>query len=68
MDKLFLNLEKYNLKIQLVKSEFLKKPNSERIAAIQNWPLTKNEKELKVFLGTFFIGLFSDLQGFTENS
>ena len=60
-------LQEFNLKIQLDKSEFLKKetaflghiittkgvkPNPEKISAIQSWPLPRNEKELKGFLGT----------------
>lgn len=67
LEKVFKTLEKYNFKIQLDKSEFLKKetaflghvittegvkPNPEKIKAIKNWPVPKNEKELKGFLGT----------------
>lgn len=54
------------MKVQLDKSEFLQKevaflghivtpegvkPNPEKISAIKNWPLPKNEKELRAFLG-----------------
>lgn len=60
-------LRKHNLKIQIDKSEFLQKevaflghivtpegvkPNPDKIKVIQNWPLPKNETELKGFLGT----------------
>lgn len=60
-------LKKYNLKIQLDKSEFLckevaflghivtpegVKPNPEKIHTIKNWPLPKTETELRGFLGT----------------
>lgn len=63
----FETLQKYNLKIQLDKSEFLckevaflghvvtpdgVKPNPDKIKTIQNWPLPKNETELRGFLGT----------------
>lgn len=64
--KIFNALRKANLKIQLDKSEFLRKevsflghivtdqgvkPNPNKIEAIQKWPLPKNQKELKGFLG-----------------
>lgn len=54
------------MKIQLDKSEFLKKevaflghivtdqgvkPNPDKIIAIQKWPIPRNQKELKGFLG-----------------
>lgn len=67
LQTIFITLEKYNLKIQLDKSEFLCKevaflghvvtpegvrPNPDKIKAIQNWPIPKNEKELRGFLGT----------------
>lgn len=67
LSKVFEALKKANLKIQLDKSEFLKKevsflghivneegvkPNPEKIEAIQNWPIPNNEKEIKAFLGT----------------
>lgn len=66
LTKIFAALEKVNLKIQLDKSEFLKKevaflghivtdngvkPNPSKIEAIQNWPIPKNQKELRGFLG-----------------
>lgn len=59
-------LEKVNLKIQLDKSEFLKrevaflghivtdegvKPNPNKIETIKKWPVPSNQKELKGFLG-----------------
>lgn len=59
-------LEKVNLKIQLDKSEFLKKevaflghivtdegvkPNPSKIESIKKWPVPRNQKELKGFLG-----------------
>lgn len=67
LSKILETLRKHNLKIQIDKSEFLQKevaflghivtpegvkPNPEKIKVIQNWPLPKNEKELKGFLGT----------------
>lgn len=66
LNRIFKALEKVNLKIQLDKSEFLKtevaflghivtdqgvKPNPDKIHAIQHWPIPKNQKELKSFLG-----------------
>lgn len=66
LKKVFAALRKANLKIQLDKSEFLKKeveflghivtdqgvkPNPNKIDAIKRWPLPKNQKELKGFLG-----------------
>lgn len=65
--KVFNALQKYNLKIQLDKSEFLckevaflghlvtsegVKPNPDKIIAIKNWPIPKTETELRGFLGT----------------
>lgn len=62
----FDRLRKYNFKIQLDKSEFLKKevsylghiittkgikPNPDKIEAILNFPIPKNPKEIKSFLG-----------------
>lgn len=59
-------LSEFNLKIQLDKCEFLKreteflghvitssgvKPNPEKIEKIVSWPLPKNQKEIKQFLG-----------------
>lgn len=67
LGKILETLRKHNLKIQIDKSEFLQrevaflghvvtpegvKPNPEKIKVIQNWPLPKNETELKGFLGT----------------
>ena len=64
--KIFDTLRKHNLKIQLDKSEFLQKevaflghivtsegvkPNPDKIQAIKNWPLPRNEKQLRGFLG-----------------
>lgn len=65
--KVFDALRKYNLKIQLDKSEFLckevaflghlvtadgVKPNPDKVVAIKNWPIPKTETELRGFLGT----------------
>lgn len=65
--KVFEALRKFNLKIQLDKSEFLRKevaflghivtpegvkPNPDKIEVIKKWPLPSNEKELRGFLGT----------------
>lgn len=62
----FDRLRESNLKIQLNKSEFLRKevaylghlvtpcgvkPNPEKISAIQQYPIPKNQKEIKQFLG-----------------
>lgn len=59
-------LERVNLKVQLDKSEFLKKevaflghivtdegvkPNPNKIETIKKWPIPANQKELKGFLG-----------------
>lgn len=64
--KIFDTLRKYNMKIQLDKSEFLHKevaflghivtcdgvkPNPDKIEIIRKWPLPKTEKELRGFLG-----------------
>ena len=66
LSKIFKTLQKHNLKVQLDKSELLKqevaflghivtsegvKPNPDKIQIIKNWPLPKNEKELRGFLG-----------------
>ena len=63
---IFEELRKYNLKIQLDKSEFLRKevpflghvitpdgikPNPDKINAIIKYPLPKTQKEIKSFLG-----------------
>lgn len=62
----FNRLRQYNLKIQLDKTNFLKKeteflghiitpdgvkPNPDKIKAIQNYPIPKTTKEIKAFLG-----------------
>lgn len=67
LNKVFEALKKAKLKVQLDKSEFLKKevaflghivseegvkPNPDKIEAIQNWPLPRTEKDLRGFLGT----------------
>ena len=67
LKKVFDALQKYNLQVQLDKSEFLRKevaflghvvtsegvkPNPDKIIAIKNWPLPKSETELRGFLGT----------------
>lgn len=64
--KVFQRLKDVNLKIQLDKSEFMKrstnflghvvtnegiKPNPEKIICVQKFPLPKNQKEIKQFLG-----------------
>jgi hypothetical protein len=66
ISKILSSLDKFNLKIQLDKSEFLckevaflghivtpegVKPNPSKIKAIQDWPIPKNDKELRGFLG-----------------
>lgn len=66
LEHVFKRLAKANLKVQLDKSEFLKrdvaflghivtpngvKPNPEKIVAIQNFPIPKTEKQIKSFLG-----------------
>ena len=66
ISKIFETLHKFNMKVQLDKSEFLRKevaflghvvtpegvkPNPNKIEAIKNWPLPQNEKELRAFLG-----------------
>lgn len=67
LKKIFETLDKYNLKLQLDKCEFLSKevaylghivtpegikPNPDKIKAIIDWPLPRNDKELRGFLGT----------------
>ncbi|GBP97604.1 Retrovirus-related Pol polyprotein from transposon 297 [Eumeta japonica] len=64
--KIFQRLKEVNLKIQLDKSEFMKKetkflghvvseegirPNPDKIACVQQFPLPKTQKEIKQFLG-----------------
>lgn len=66
LEKVFKRLQESNFKIQMDKSEFLKletaflghiisadgvKPNPDKIAAIQKYPLPKTPKEIKQFLG-----------------
>ena len=66
LSKILETLEKYNLKVQLDKSEFLQKevaflghvvtpegvkPNPSKISVIKEWPLPSNEKDLRGFLG-----------------
>jgi hypothetical protein len=61
LDKIFKKLQTFNLKVQLDKCDFLKKetsylghvitkegvkPNPDKISAILNWPLPRNETEL----------------------
>ena len=63
---IFEKLKEHNLKIQLDKSEFLMKeivylghiiseegikPNSEKIKAVKDYPIPKNTKEIKAYLG-----------------
>lgn len=63
---IFKKIEYYNLKVQLDKSEFLRKevaflghiitpegikPNPSKIKAVQEYPLPKNIKEIRAFLG-----------------
>lgn len=67
LEKILKVLNKFNLKIQLDKCEFMKKetaflghiittegvkPNPEKISVIKSWPVPKTEKELRGFLGT----------------
>lgn len=66
LSKILETLREYNLKIQIDKCEFLQKevaflghivtpegvkPNPAKIKVIREWPLPKNEKELRGFLG-----------------
>lgn len=66
LKKILDTLRFYNLKVKLDKCEFLQKevaflghlvtsegvkPNPQKIEVINNWPIPKNEKELKGFLG-----------------
>lgn len=66
LNKVFTKLREANLKVQLDKSEFLHKeiaflghivtsegvkPNPDKIKAIQNFPIPRNEKQIKSFLG-----------------
>lgn len=66
LEKVFTRLRESNFKIQMDKSEFLQletaylghiisregiKPNPDKIAAIQKYPLPKTNKEIKQFLG-----------------
>lgn len=66
LEKVFQRLRESNFKIQLDKSEFLKletaylghvisrdgiKPNPDKIAAVQNYPIPKSPTEIKRFLG-----------------
>lgn len=66
LEKVFKRLQESNFKIQMDKSEFLKletaflghiisgegvKPNPDKIAAIEKYPLPKSSKEIKQFLG-----------------
>lgn len=67
IQKVLQTLREANLKVQCDKSEFLRKeveflghlvtvdgvrPNPNKIEAIKSWPLPRNRKELKSFLGT----------------
>lgn len=66
LEKVFLRLRESNFKIQMDKSEFLKKetaylghiisedgikPNPDKISAIQKYPIPRTPKEIKQFLG-----------------
>ncbi|CAK1577892.1 unnamed protein product [Parnassius mnemosyne] len=66
LDKVFSRFRESNLKVQPDKSEFLKhetaylghiitrdgiKPNPDKISAVQKYPIPKNPKEIKQFLG-----------------
>lgn len=66
LDQVFTKLSKANIKVQLSKSNFLRKeieflghiiteqgikPNPNKISAIQNYPCPKNRKAIKSFLG-----------------
>ncbi|CAK1577914.1 unnamed protein product [Parnassius mnemosyne] len=66
LDKVFSRFRESNFKIQMDKSEFLKqetaylghiitrdgiKPNPDKISAVQKYPIPKNPKEIKQFLG-----------------
>lgn len=66
IEKIFLKLQQFHLKIQLEKCEFLRKevqflghvitphgikPNPTKIISIQNYPLPKTTREIKSFLG-----------------
>lgn len=63
---IFDTLKKYNMKVQLDKSEFLHKevaflghivtqegvkPNPQKVETIKKWPIPKTEKDLRAFLG-----------------
>lgn len=66
LDKVLQKLSEYNLKVQIDKCAFLQKeveflghvvtrdgikPNPNKIKAIKDWPIPKNQKELRGFLG-----------------
>ncbi|CAK1577917.1 unnamed protein product [Parnassius mnemosyne] len=66
LDKVFSRFRESNFKFQMEKSEFLKhetaylghiitrdgiKPNPDKISAVQKYPIPKNPKEIKQFLG-----------------